>query len=514
MDFSLILKYVNVVFREAWQRKFLCLFGFAVISFTVLVVGMFWSSKFEVSTTIFADNQNILKPLLNNQAAQGSVQNQSKVVQEMMYSPRVLKEAVEAIYGLDSFESAEALGQKINQLRNKLKISGLGSSYIKVSYSDSTADDAYQVINKVIDIFIKASSDDQRSESREAFRFIDNQVKQYKDQLLLAEEKLKIFRANNFDGRDGDVDASISRLRAQIEELKINLDEDRTTIISLQKQLGKESEYSSAKFKADVYGERLNALETQRNTLLLRYTEDYPDVVSLTYQIEDVRKAIQDAAEAKKNESVTTSRNQNDTDSVLNPLYQELRSRLSIVQTEMKAKEKRLTALDSLQKQEYERRKRIAERNAQEAELTRDYTVTKKIYEDMLERKEKARLSMTLNIEGQGVTYRIQEPALPPLNPIGLRFVHFVMLGPVAGLFAIIGLIVAYVLVDPRIRFPERLSSFNVPILAIIPHVKTAFTKRVVRTDMIICMFLSILIMAAYIGLAYASRAGLLNIGG
>ena len=179
----------------------------------------------------------------------------------------------------------------------------------------------------------------------------------------------------------------------------------------------------------------------------------------------------------------------------------------------MKAKEKRLAALEVLQEEEYERRKRIAERNAQEAELTRDYTVTKRIYEDMLERKEKARLSMTLNIEGQGVTYRIQEPALPPLNPKGLRFVHFVVLGPILGLLAVIGLIVAYVLVDQRIRFPERLNALNVPTLAVIPHVKTAFTKRVVRTDMIICMFLGVLIMAAYIGLAYASKTGLLNIG-
>lgn len=512
MDFSLILKYVNVVFREAWQRKFLCIVGFAIISFAVLFVGMFWSSKFEVSATIFADNQNILKPLLSNQAAQSSVQNQSKVVREMMHSPRILKEAVETVYGLDGFDSAEALGQKINQLRNKLQISGLGANYIKVSYTDSTADDAYQLINKVIDIFIKASSEDQRSESREAFMFIDNQVKQYKDQLLLAEEKLKIFRANNFDGRDGDVDASISRLRAQIEELKINLDEDRTTIASLKKQLRNESEYSSSKFKADVYGERLTALETQRNNLLLTYTEDYPDVVSLTYQIEDVRKTIKEAEEAKKNDK-GKSRSRNDEDSVLNPLYQELRSRLSLVQTEMKAKEKRLAALEVLQEEEYERRKRIAERNAQEAELTRDYTVTKRIYEDMLERKEKARLSMTLNIEGQGVTYRIQEPALPPLNPTGLRFVHFVVLGPILGLLAVIGLIVAYVLVDQRIRFPERLNAFNVPTLAVIPHVKTAFTKRVVRTDMIICMFLGVLIMAAYVGLAYASKTGLLAIG-
>jgi polysaccharide chain length determinant protein (PEP-CTERM system associated) len=511
MDFTLLFKYVNVVFREAWQRKFLCLFGFAFISFTVLIVGMLWSTKFEVSATIFADNQNILKPLLEKQAAQSKIQDQSKVVKDMMHSPRILKQAVEKVYGLDGFNSAEALGQKINQLRTKLMIQGLGTSYIKVSYSDNTPDEAYQTLNAVIDIFIKASSDDQRSESREAFLFIDNQVNQYKDQLVLAEEKLKNFRANNFDGRDGDVDASISRLRAQIEELKISIDEDKTSINSLQSQLKNESEYSSAKFKADVYSERLAALETQRKTLLLSYTEDYPDVVSLTYQIEDVRKAIKEAAEAKKNGKGSVA---SEEDRILNPLYQELRSRLSVVQTEMQAKEKRLFALERLQEEEYERRKRIAERNAQEAELMRDYTVTKKIYEDMLERKEKARLSMTLNIEGQGVTYRIQEPALPPLSPTGLRFVHFVVLGPFLGLFGVLGLIVVFVLVDQRIRFAEQLSEFNTPTLAVIPHVKTAFTKRVMRIDMIICIALGILIMAAYIGLAFASKTGLIHLGG
>ena len=471
---------------------------------------MLWSSKFEVSATIFADNQNILKPLLDKQAAQSKVQNHTQVVRDMMYSPRILKEVIETVYGLGHFESAEEMGQKINSLRNKILVRGIGAGYIKVSYTDSTSDDAYRVINAVIDVFLKASSDDQRSESREAFLFIDNQVKQYKDQLVSAEQRLKEFKSQNFDGRSIDVDASISRLRAQIEDLKISLDEDKTSIASLQRQLKNESQYSSQKFKADVYSERLKALETQKNNLLLSYTEDYPDVVSLTYQIEDVKKAIQEASnnDTKQQKS---GRAQSEDEAILNPLYQELRSRLSKIQTDMQAKEKRLGALLALQEEEYKRRKRIAERAAEEAELTRDYTVTKKIYEDMLERKEKARLSMTLNLEGQGVTYRIQEPALPPLNPVGLRFFHFVLLGPIVGLLGIIGLLTAYVLVDQRIRFPEKIADLGVPTLAVIPHVKTAFSKRVVRTDMVICILLGTVILVGYGALAYASKIGFFN---
>lgn len=510
MNFSLLLQYVDVIFREMWLRKFLCLLAFAVISFSVLTVGIFWPSKFEATATIFADNQNILKPLLSNQAAQSNVQNQTKVVREMMHSPRILKKVVEGVYGLDTFGSADELGQKINYLRNKLQVKGLGANYIKVSYSDSTSEETYRAINGVIDVFIKTSADEQRSESREAFLFIDNQVKQYKDQLISAEEKLKDFKAYNFDGGESNVDASISRLRSQVEDLKISLDEDRSTLSVLKKQLKNESEYTTSRVTTDVYGQRLDALETRKNTLLLTYTDDYPDVVSLTYQITDIKKAISDAEKNKKDSKNKSENSLNDERTVLNPLYQELRSRYSLVQTDIKAKEKRLVAFKGLKDQEYERRKRIAERGAEQSELSRDYSVTKRIYEDMLERKEKARLSMTLNIEGQGVSYRIQEPALPPLNPVGLRFLHFIILGPFVGLFAVLGLVILYILLDPRIRFPSLIADIGVVTLAVIPHVKTPFTKRVVRSDMLICLVTGCVIMLAYVGLAYASKMGLI----
>jgi len=508
MNFTLIIQYVTVVLREIWLHKFLCLFGFALVSFFILGVGVFWPSKFETSATIYADNQNILKPLLQKQAAQSSVQDQTKVVRDMMHSPRMLNKVIEQVFDVDSFESAEEKEAFVNNLRGKIKVKPLGAGYIKISYSDKTSGNTYAVINSVVDVFIKASAEEQKIESRDAFLFIDNQVKQYKDQLVLAEERLKEFHSFNLDGRDADVDASISRLRGQIEDLKISLDEDRTMIGSLKKQLDDESEYSGKKFKADVYTDRLEKLENNKSALLMNYTEDYPDVVSLTYQIEDIKNAIRESAEEKKEQSGEQAGSSGSEENILNPLYQELRSRLSQVQRDLKAKEKRLNALEDLKTKEFKRRKRIAERGAEKAELTRDYTVTKRIYEDMLERKEKARLSMTLNVEGQGVTYRIQEPALPPLNPIGLRFLHFVLLGPFLGVFAVIGLVVVYVLLDQRIRFPDTLLGLGVPTLAVIPHVKTPFTKRVVRMDMLICLSLGILIMSAYIGLAYASKMG------
>jgi polysaccharide chain length determinant protein (PEP-CTERM system associated) len=488
----------------------LALFGFALVSFLVLFVGMLWPSKFETSAPIYADNQNILGPLLKDQAEQSKIQDQTKVVREKLYSPRLLTKVAKKLYGPKTQETPASLTNYVNAIRKNISVSPVGSGYMRIKYFAETPDEAYQGLNGIIDIFIRESADEQRSESREAFLFIDNQVNQYKEQLIQAESRLKEFASSNFDGRDSDVSASIRRLRDQIEELKISIDEDITTVVALKAQLEDESEFSGSAHKVDGYTQRLQELEVRLNTLLLSYTEDYPDVVSLRYQIEDVKRVIADAAQDKLDAPEIEDQPQQGDDTLLNPLYQELRSRLSQAQTDIKAKRKRLTVLNGLLEKEFERRTRVAERGAEEAELNRDYSVTKRIYEDMLERKEKARLSMTLNIEGQGVTYRIQEPPLPPLMPTGLRFLHFILAGPFVGLLLIIGLAVAYVLVDPRIRFSSRVYQFDVPVLAVIPHVNTPLGQRIMRTDIIVCSVLAVLTFAVYLALAFAYQLGFL----
>lgn len=503
MDFGLILQFVRVVFRELWERKFSALLCFALVSFAVLLVGMTWSSKFETSATIYADNQNILGPLLEDQAEQSKLEDHAKVVKDMLLSPRMLRKVAEELYPEELNESVDALGRYIGLIRSRVDVKNLASGYIKISYADTTSEGAYQALNTIVDVFIKTSSEEQRSESREAFLFIDNQVQQYKDQLVRAEERLKEFSSQNFDGRDGDVQASITRLRNQIEELKISIDEDRTTVRALERQLRDESEFSATKAKANIYAERLIELENKLATLLLTYTEDYPDVVSLRYQIDDVRKTMADAENGTSRSSSSSS-----DEAVLNPLYQELRSRLSQKNTDIQAKRKRLTVLNNLMDEEFDRRKRVAERGADEAELKRDYRVTKKIYEDMLERKEKARLSMTLNVEGQGVTYRVQDPPLPPLSPSGLRFMHFVLVGPFVGILFVLGLAIAYVILDPRIRFSNQLEEVDAPLLAVVPHVLTPFGHRMVKKDIVLCVLFGLVTIAAYLALAYASKIG------
>ena len=123
----------------------------------------------------------------------------------------------------------------------------------------------------------------------------------------------------------------------------------------------------------------------------------------------------------------------------------------------------------------------------------------------MLERKEAARLSMTLDIEGQGVKYKIQEPAAYPLVPTGLRFFHFALIGPFVGLIVPLALLVVFILVDPRIRFIAGLvSSTTIPILGVVPHIQTPLSKRLLKTDIVLLIIFLLVVMSVYVGVALA----------
>ena len=182
-----------------------------------------------------------------------------------------------------------------------------------------------------------------------------------------------------------------------------------------------------------------------------------------------------------------------------------MRSALASAKVERDSIQRRLDSLNGRLLEARDRLKRIVARNAELTELTRDYDVTRGLYEDLLGRKEQARLSMTLDIEGQGLNYRIQEPVSFPQSPTGLRFVHIVFLGMLAGIAAPIGLTIAYVFLDPRLRFANQLQEkFSVPMLVEVPHLSSSVVVRLNRAEARIFLVWFVFLAGLYISLTLA----------
>lgn len=220
-----IFAYVGVVLREVMAKRYWLFAGFAVISLGVLAVGMNWKKEYDTSITIYADSQNVIRPLLEGGAPMTTPRSERvRVVQEVMFSPRLLRKVITAVYGAGESLGEAEVEEQLGELRNNVRISAPANEYIKIDYAHASAEVSYHVVNKIVNLFIEESAATKRAESKSAYTFIDEQVKSYKAQLVEAENRLKAFEAANVDGVDADVTASIGRLRQSIDDISIDLE--------------------------------------------------------------------------------------------------------------------------------------------------------------------------------------------------------------------------------------------------------------------------------------------------
>lgn len=495
MDKTFIVDLLKSLKFEAIRFRVWVVLLFLTVSFLPLVVGFLWPNTYSTQAVLNADQTNIIEPLLKGRASVTSV-DPAKQVQETLYTRRVLERAAEgaSLIGANSTDAQKAAA--VQELRSGLAVTTEGANNFRVSYSDQNPEKAFNILNSIVNVFIQDTARRKREESVGAFNFIDAQVESYRRQLELAEEKLKDFRAQNTDGTEAQVSGRINQLRNDIETLKLGIQESESRIASIKGQLSQESQYQVARGEADRLRDRRREMRQQLDQLLLSYQDNYPDVISLRQQIQDLDEEI--TRLEFSGESYGSNGNTE------NPLYEELRKQLSVAEVDLTAQQRRMQSLEQILEREYERSERVAENQAQLSDLTRDLDVTKNVYNEMLQRKESARLSMTLDIEGQGVNYRIQDPATFPLQPSGLRYIHFAIVGPFLGFMAPLGLLFLFVLLDPHYRSVRAIQNDlpeGVDLIGVIPHYHTPLAERLMRKDMVLLLGLSIIAMGAYAAL-------------
>ena len=504
MQSSMIQERIKALLRELLLRKMAVAVTFSIISIAVLCIGIIIPKQYVTQAVLYADFKNIIKPLLADDTSVTTV-DQAQVAKETLNTRRLIEEVGKKAGIVDDSQGRLKQEQALANLREDIKVYSMGDNHIQISYSHTDPEKSYNVVNVLVEVYLRESEEAKRQESADAFAFIDDQVEEYKSRLSEADAKLEEYQKNNRDGTKESVDLRIAELRGNVEELKFVIDDSDTRKRSVARELSNESQFVERRYKSTEAMKRLAASRKQLDSLLVSFTETHPDVVSLKMQIAEMESDVQkDEVAGISAFSGAGSTNR----SAADPLYEELRKKKAEIEVSKKSALRRLKITEALLAKEYERLQRVIGRSARLQELTRDYNVTRGIYEDMLSSREKARLSMTLDKSGQGVSYRVQEPPAYPILPSGLRLMHFFFLGPIVGLMIPLGLLYAFIELDPRVRMASTIQGkLKLPLLAIIPHSIGPLSKRFARRDLypIICLFAAV--VAVYVAaIIYFSR--------
>ena len=496
------------VLREVRKHKWIAFFTFALVSFLVLAAGFVWPYKYQSEVVIFVDDSNIIRPLMEGRAVTTEISERTSTAKELLRSRRIVESLARdtKIFGSDQ-PTPEKLESRIATLRSQLGVSPRGENYFGISYTSTSQLDSFRIAQRLGQLFIEQSRDRKRDESRNAYDFIDKQVKNYEAQLTSVEQRMKEFLSENKEGSEQEANARMADLRAKLELAELDRKELETRVSSLVAQTQNVRATLSQGQNEDAFRERIRAMEERLDSLRLQYHDTYPDIVITREQLAELRKQRERAVEESSNDS----RRQSGGEAIPNPVYQELGVSLSNARANMAAVETRINSLKELLARQEQRMVRIQSNKAEFSAITRDMEVNKEIYDDLLKHRETARVSMHLDIEGQGMNYRIAEVAQYPVTPEGAKFPMFAFAGLFLGALAPFGALAGIIQLDPRVRAKEQLEEgIGLPVLLDIPAVRTPFEKRSSRKQTLFIFVFVFFVIAGYIAIVVAEQMGVL----
>jgi len=499
----------QAIIAEAFARRNTLFTLFVVISLSFLVVGSVWPKKFLSSVIIHVNSENILTPLMRGAAETTRPTNHVSNAQEIIFGDLIMLQVIKKAGWLKSNPSEVEIEKIKKDILEHVKITGYGANLIRIEYDDEKPMRAYITVKTMAELFIQEGENSKIEESTAAYDFIEKQVNEYLDKLTDVEEKLKQFRSENPDSRsdaEREVSARVNNLQAEIESTKLELREEQIKLESLKKQLSGEAAITISQSREGQYRRKISNLQSELETLRLDYKDTYPEIVRIKYQIEDLKKSLIEEVERRERAKLNAKNSGEtyiDESRVLNPLYQQLRSRASSSETQIATLNARVSEMKRMLKEEFSRTRRIHNSAATLSKLTRNYEVNQEIYQDLLRRRENARVSKSLDEEQKGSIFLIQEPAKIPLLPTSIRFIHFVMAGLILGLTIPLALIYVLLNFDSKVRFSKIITKeMNLPVLAEINHISNNIERKSIKINIVFLVLgiFMVFVIYAYVG--------------
>jgi hypothetical protein len=132
------------------------------------------------------------------------------------------------------------------------------------------------------------------------------------------------------------------------------------------------------------------------------------------------------------------------------------------------------------------------------SELLRRYEATRDVYQDLLKRRENARVTMELDAKQRGFNMRIQEPAEMPASASSLRLMHLTLIGLFLAMAVPIGFLVLLVRFDRRVRTPHQIQRL-VPLLGSISYAPSHREKSILRTREFFAVLMVVGVFVVYL---------------
>lgn len=430
---EIVRKIIETV-HGIWLRRWI---GLAVAWLAALGSGAYvflTPDKYEASARIYVDTQSMLKPLMAGLTFQPNVEQEVAMLSRTLISRPNMEKLVRTTDMDLQAKTSEDRERIIDRLMRTLQIKSVGRDNLyTIGFLDPKPEQAKRVVQSLLSIFVESGLSGKRNDTEHAARFIEEQIKTYAQRLAEAENRLKEFKLRNLDlaGAGGkDYFANMSALAEQRRQAQLELKEAERSRDALKHQLSDEDPVFVKSPSAEVatptavatpeIDARIDVLTKSLDELLRKFTDEHPDVVStrrIIRELEGQKKSEQERLKQereRRQQTITAAGPQGDR----NPVYQQLKIALVEAEAQVAALRTRVADFDERHAQLLRQARMVPEREAEFAQLNRDYGVQKQSYESLVGRREAALMSGEVESATGIADFKIIDPPRVSPNPV------------------------------------------------------------------------------------------------
>ena len=372
------------------------------------------SVQYRATAKVYLDSNRVLGPLLRNMAVQPDNSQRIGLLSKTLLNRPNLERLVDTI-GLDKDITERADKEIIMEmLAKKIVLSGdrRNRELFNISYSHPDRDKALTGVNTLLEIFTETTVGEKRQDNQKAQNFLDTQIADYEQRLLVSEKKLSDFKrenAANLPDENGGFYDRFSRAEDQLRRATIAQQEaiNRRDVIRLQLANEPQIAYPQGSRSHPLDG-RIDAVTNQMQSLRLRFTDQQPEIAQLQLDLQSLQsQKAQTPFETVGGASA----------GVTSLAYQEIKSLLAQAEASVAETRTRVNAYNEQLEGLKDTRYTLPEMEAQLLQLNRDYVIVKEQYDQLLGKRESARLSGELDENVEEVPFRIIDPVYAPLRP-------------------------------------------------------------------------------------------------
>src|SRR5579875_287497 len=481
--FQNVLLEVHAAWRYRWQAL--------IIAWCVAIVGALLvfslPNQYQSSAQVYADTDALTNPLLRGLAVQPDLGGRLDVITRTLLARPNLETVADktglslrATTPADKDALLEKLGSEV-----KVKDGGAKNLY-NISYTDPDKKMAQKVVQAFVQILMNDTLGENNAATASAQNFLEQQVKDYNNRLNEAERRLSEFRKANMGYLPGPAGSDYST-RLQLAEAKLqDLESQYAAAAS-----GSPSAIRRVDPRIRALDQQIAAYQQQLDKLLLSYTNAYPDVVSTRRALAQLK--AQRAALLAHPGRGSGALADSDV-AAASPAARGDRLGTRFLAAQIAALRKDAD--------------KIADAQLTLQQLSRNYDITKRQYDELLARLNTARMSQDATLTGNNLKFRVISPPFEPLLPVSpkrglLLLIVFLLAVGIGGAFAFFLHKIRPVFVSLK----SLRESTDLPVIGSLSLIESRTRREGQRREVIgFCAGVGLLALVVVLGFAFSGH--------